>query len=55
MKPLAPASEPGVTARSRPPAEHVATTVMALCLVLFGLVHATTDVMVLSLTGKSHL
>ena len=38
-----------MTARSRPSAEHVATAVMALCLVLFGVVHATTDVMVVSL------
>ena len=39
----------GVTARSRPSAEYVATAVAALCLVLFGVVHATTDVMVVSL------
>ena len=49
MKLLAPAGEPGATARSRPSAEHVATAVMALCLVLFGLVDATTDMMVFSL------
>ena len=49
MKLLPPAGEPGATARSRPSAEHVATAVMALCLVLFGVVHATTDVIVLSL------
>ena len=46
MKLLAPAGEP---ASSRPSAEHVATAVMALCLVLFVVVHATTDMAVLSL------
>ncbi len=45
----------GVTARSRPSAEHVATAVAALCLVLFGVVHATTDVMVLSLFSLAPL
>ena len=49
MKPRAPAGEPGVTARSRPSAEHAATAVAALCLVLFVVIHATTDVLVLSL------
>ena len=49
MKLLAPAAEPGATAPSRPSAEHVATAVMALCLVLFVVVHATTNMMVLSL------
>ena len=49
MKLLAPAGEPGVTARSRLSAEHVAAAVAALCLVLFGVIHATTDVMVFSL------
>ena len=44
-----------MTARSRPSAEHVATAVMALCLVLFGVVHATTDVMVLSLFSLAPL
>ena len=38
-----------VTARSRPSAEYAATAVAALCLVLFVVIHATTDVMVLSL------
>ena len=38
-----------MTARSRPSAEHVATAVAALCLVLFVVIHATTDVMVFSL------
>ncbi len=38
-----------MTARSRLSAEHVATAVAALCLVLFGVVHAMTDVMVVSL------
>jgi phosphoserine phosphatase RsbU/P len=37
----------GVTAR--PSAGYVATAVAALCLVLFGVIHATTDAMVLSL------
>ena len=55
MKLLAPAGEPGATARSRPSAEHVATAVMALCLVLFGVVHATTDVIVLSLFSLAPL
>ncbi len=45
----------GVTARSRPSAEYVATAVAALCLVLFGVVHATTDVMVLSLFSLAPL
>ena len=49
MKLLAPAAEPGVAARSRLSAEHVAVAVVALCLVLFGVIHATTDVMVFSL------
>ena len=49
MKRRAPAGEPGVTARSRPSAEHAATAVAALCLVLFVVIHATTDVLVLSL------
>jgi uncharacterized membrane protein YqjE len=49
MKLLAPARRAAVTARSRPSAEHVAAAVMALCLVLLAVVHATTDVMVLSL------
>ena len=49
MKLLAPAAEPGVTARSRLSAERVAVAVAALCLVLFGVIHATTDVMVVSL------
>ena len=49
MKLLAPAAEPGVTVRSRLSAEHVAMAVAALCLVLFGVIHATTDVMVVSL------
>jgi phosphoserine phosphatase RsbU/P len=44
-----------VTGRSRPSAEHVATAVMALCLVLFGVVHATTDVMVVSLFSLAPL
>jgi hypothetical protein len=55
MKLRAPAGEPGATARSRPSAEHVATAVMALCLVLFGVVHATTDVIVLSLFSLAPL
>lgn len=55
MKLLAPAGEPGATARSRPSAEHVATAVAALCLVLFSVVHATTDVMVVSLFGIAPL
>ena len=55
MKLRAPAGEPGVTARSRPSAEHVATAVTALCLVLFVVVHATTDVMVLSLFSLAPL
>ena len=38
-----------MTARSRPPAGHAATAVAALCLVLFGVVHATTHMIVLSL------
>jgi hypothetical protein len=46
MKLLAPA---GKTARSRPSAEHFATAVAALCLVLFVVIHATTNVMVFSL------
>ena len=49
VKLLAPAGEPGVTARSRLSAEHVAVAVAAVCLVLFGVIHATTDVMVVSL------
>ena len=55
MKLLAPAGEPGATARSRLSAEHVATAVAALCLVLFSVVHATTDVMVVSLFGIAPL
>jgi phosphoserine phosphatase RsbU/P len=38
-----------VKARSRPSALHVAMAVAALCLVLFGVVHATTDMIVVSL------
>ena len=38
-----------MTARSRPSAGHAATAVAALCLVLFGVVHATTHMIVLSL------
>ena len=45
----------GVTERSRPSAEYVAAAVAALCLVLFGVVHATTDVMVLSLFSLAPL
>jgi sigma-B regulation protein RsbU (phosphoserine phosphatase) len=45
----------GVTARSRPSAEHVAMAVAALCLVLFGVIHATTDAMVLSLLSIAPL
>jgi phosphoserine phosphatase RsbU/P len=55
MKLLAPAGEPGVTARSRLSTEHVAMAVAALCLVLFGVIHATTDVMVLSLLSIAPL
>jgi phosphoserine phosphatase RsbU/P len=46
MKLLAP---PGAAVTARPSAGHVATAVAALCLVLFGVIHATTDAMVLSL------
>ena len=55
MKLRAPAGGPGATARSRPSAEHVATAVMALCLVLFVVVHAMTDVIVLSLFSLAPL
>jgi len=55
MKLLAPAGEPGTTGRSRPSAEHVATAVMILCLVLFVVVHATTDMMVVSLFSLAPL
>ena len=55
MKLRAPAGEPGATARSRPSAEHVATAVMTLCLVLFVVVHAMTDVIVLSLFSLAPL
>ena len=45
----------GVTERSRPSAEYVAMAVAALCLGLFGVIHATTDVMVLSLLSVAPL
>ena len=45
----------GVTERSRPSAEYVAMAVAALCLGLFGVIHATTDVMVLSLLSIAPL
>jgi len=44
-----------VTARSRPSAEHAATAVMAVCLVLFAVVHATTGMIVLSLFSLAPL
>jgi phosphoserine phosphatase RsbU/P len=46
VKLLAPAGEPAVTARSRPPAGHVAMAVAALWLVLCGVLHLTTRVIV---------
>ena len=49
MKPLAPASEPGVTARSRPSAEHVALAAAAGWLILSGLLDAMTGLTALSL------
>jgi hypothetical protein len=55
MKLPAPAAEPGATARPRPSAGHVATAVMASCLVLFVVVHATTDMIVLSLVSLAPL
>ena len=55
MKLLAPAGEPAVTARSRPSAEHVAMAVAALWLVVFGVLHVTTGVMVLSLFSLAPL
>ena len=55
MKLLSPAGEPGATGRSRPSAEHVATAVMILCLVVFVVVHATTNMMVVSLFSLAPL
>ena len=52
MKLLAPA---GVTARSRPSAQHAAMAVAALCLVVFGVLHATTGMMVVSLFSLAPL
>ena len=49
MKLLAPAGKSAATVRSRPSAEHVAIAVVAVCLILFGVIHATTDVMVVLL------
>jgi sigma-B regulation protein RsbU (phosphoserine phosphatase) len=49
MKPLAPAGEPGVTARSRPSAEHVAMAAAAVWLILSGLLDAMTGLTVPSL------
>jgi phosphoserine phosphatase RsbU/P len=49
MKPLAPAGEPGVTARSRPSAGHVALAAAAVWLILSGLLHAMTGLIALSL------
>ena len=55
MKLLTPAGEPGATARSRISAEHAAMAVAALCLVVFGVLHATTGVMVISLFSLAPL
>src|SRR5258707_1173207 len=44
MRPLARAGEPGVTARSRPPAGHVAMAAAAVWLILSGLLDAMTGV-----------
>ena len=49
MKPLAPAGEPGVTARSRPSAGHVALAAAAGWLILAGLLDAMTGLTALSL------
>jgi phosphoserine phosphatase RsbU/P len=55
MKLLAPAGEPGVTARSRPSAEHVAMAAAGVWLVLFGLLDAMTGLVVLSLFSVAPL
>jgi sigma-B regulation protein RsbU (phosphoserine phosphatase) len=51
----APAGEPAVTARSRPPAGHVAMAVAAVWLVAFGVLDATAGVIVISLFGVAPL
>ena len=55
MKLPAPTGEPGATAWSRPSAAHVATAAAALWLVLFGVLNATTGLMVLSLFSVAPL
>ena len=55
MKLLAPVGEPGVTARSRPRAEHVAMAAAAVWLVLFGVLDAATGLIALSLFSVAPL
>src|SRR5258707_7989627 len=53
MRPLARAGEPGVTARSRPPAGHVAMAAAAVWLILSGLLDAMTGQTAVSLFSVS--
>ena len=55
MKLLAPAGEPGVTARSRPSAEHVAMAAAAVWLILFGVLDAMTGLVAPSLFSVAPL
>src|SRR5258707_15335567 len=55
MRPLARAGEPGVTARSRPPAGHVAMAAAAVWLILSGLLDAMTGLTALSLFSMAPL
>ena len=55
MKLLAPAGEPGVTARPRPSAEHVAMAAAAVWLVVFGVLDAMTGLIALSLFSVAPL
>ena len=55
MKVFLPAGEPGVRARSRPSAEHVAMAVAALWLAGFGVLHVMTGITVFSLFSVAPL
>jgi phosphoserine phosphatase RsbU/P len=55
MKQLAPAGEPGETAKSLPSAEHFALAAAAGWLILFGVLDVTTSVMTLSLFSVAPL
>ncbi len=55
MKLLAPAGEPGVTARPRPSAEHVAMAAAAVWLVLFSVIDTVPGVAVISLFSVAPL